>query len=288
MKVMYVSAKLVSWFAILAPALLSAAISLGQDVVSNEFDSFPEASGWERATFCAPTRELANGVLLEEVEVGCGGPPGGHRDTYSRDIAEFAGVTKFFFEWRVQTTGERSEILGVAPCSFVTADLYGVNYHFTIANDQMRLIRDNFLPIVFVDIEPEMPHTHRLELRGPDYWWFIDGEIVDAGIAEGPYPTPTAVISWRTRAWYLPNTTWWSYIRYGHIPDDASADYDSDFGVTLIDHYFVVDCLTKDGPGIYGGPEEDAGPGCRFADFNDDSDVDLLDFAQFQNAFGSQ
>jgi len=69
-------------------------------------------------------------------------------------------------------------------------------------------------------------------------------------------------------------------------PDDASGDYDSDGAETLIDQYFVVDCLTKDGPGIFGGPAEDAGPGCRFADFDADSDVDLFDFAEFQNDFG--
>jgi hypothetical protein len=72
----------------------------------------------------------------------------------------------------------------------------------------------------------------------------------------------------------------------GKIPEDGSGDYNSDAEVTLIDHYFFVDCLTKDGPGIFGGPGEDAGPGCRFADFDADSAVDLLDFAEFQNSFG--
>ena len=38
---------------------------------------------------------------------------------------------------------------------------------------------------------------------------------------------------------------------------------------------------------INGGPDLDAGPGCRFADFDADSDVDLLDLAEFQNAFAS-
>ncbi len=68
------------------------------------------------------------------------------------------------------------------------------------------------------------------------------------------------------------------------IPDDASGDYDSDGVLKLFDLYFFDDCLTKDGPGIFGGPGNDAGPGCRFADF--DADVDLLDFARFQNSFG--
>ena len=51
------------------------------------------------------------------------------------------------------------------------------------------------------------------------------------------------------------------------------------------DYYFVEDCLTKDGPGIFSGPDNDAGPGCRFADCDGDGDVDLRDIAAFQNAF---
>jgi len=71
------------------------------------------------------------------------------------------------------------------------------------------------------------------------------------------------------------------------MPEDASGDYDSDGAAALFDLYFFDDCLTKDGPGIFGGPGHDAGPGCRFADFDADRDVDLLDFAEFQNLFTS-
>jgi hypothetical protein len=272
-----------------------AVIAPGQ-VSSYEGDSFPEDDGWQRAVYCTPVRSLDGGELVVDVELGCDGPPGGDRDTYTRSIGEFAGTGSFFFEWRVITNGDRSEIIGVAPCSFVTADLYGVSYHFTIARDQVRLIRDNFLPIIFVDLQWDVLHTYRLELRaGKEYRWFIDGEVVDVGTPEGAYPTETAVVQWRTKAWYLPNTTWWSYIRYGHLPADASGDFNSDLAVTLVDWYFVSDCLTKDGPGIFGGPIMDnagpgAGPGCRFVDMEGnagepDGDVDLADFAAFQNLF---
>jgi hypothetical protein len=46
--------------------------------------------------------------------------------------------------------------------------------------------------------------------------------------------------------------------------------------------------MTKDGPGIFGGPGQNAGPGCRFTEFDSDHDVDMLDFAEFQNAFGGE
>ena len=64
----------------------------------------------------------------------------------------------------------------------------------------------------------------------------------------------------------------------------------SPFSLFLLqdDFYFFHECLTSVRPGINGGPENDAGPGCRFADFNSDGDTDLLDFAKFQNAFGEE
>jgi hypothetical protein len=55
--------------------------------------------------------------------------------------------------------------------------------------------------------------------------------------------------------------------------------------VTLDDFYFFHECLTNVRPGINGGPDNDAGPGCRFADFDADADTDLADFADFQNRF---
>ena len=170
------------------------------DVLSYEAtSSFPEAQGWVHDTFCTPERWLENGWLVQHVEVSCGGPPGGDKDRYERSLAEFAGADKFFFQWRMQTDGDRSEIGGVSPSSFTTADLFGVSYHFTIARDQVRLIRDNFLPITYVDVSPEVPHVYRLELYGENWYvWYIDTTLVDAGIPEGAYPTPTGVL--RSRA----------------------------------------------------------------------------------------
>ena len=109
---------------------------------------------------------------------------------------------------------------------------------------------------------------------------------MDIGVPQGAYPDATSRLTWGAFREYVDATTRWDFVRFGQIPLDASGDYDSDAAVTLIDQYFVADCLTKDGPVLLGGPGNDAGPGCRFADFDADSDVDLLDFASFQSAFG--
>jgi hypothetical protein len=158
----------------------------------------------------------------------------------------------------------------------------------TIAEDLVKFYRDAVLPILFIEVEPGIPHVYRVELYPDWYAFYIDGYLIDEGPPEGPFPAYNPRISWRGRSWYLPCENAWDYIRYGVIPEDASGDFDSDAAHTLIDHYFVYDCLAKDGPGIFGGPDNDAGPGCRFADFDADSDVDLLDLAEFQNLFSGQ
>ena len=143
------------------------------------------------------------------------------------------------------------------------------------------MIRDNRLPFVFVDIEAHVPHTYRLELNGPDvYMWFIDGELIDSGAPEGPYPTFDSTLIWGARHDIYENNARWDFVRYGTIPDDASGDFDSDDDVDGHDFYFFHECFSNRGPGI------DAGPGCRFADIDADNDVDLKDIAAFQNAFG--
>lgn len=256
-------------------------------IVTYEGDIFPEEVGWERTPFCDPDRRIDRGWLVQHVEVDCGGPPGGDADRYIRSLKESAGETEFFFELRMQTDGDRSEIIGTAPASFVTADLFGVSYHFTMARDQVRFIRDNFLPLIFAEIDPDAPHTYRLELFGAElYAWYIDGQVVDSGVPEGAYPTPTGVLAWRARAWFLDSTTRWDYVRYGTIPKDASGDYDSDAALGLDDFYFFHECLSVARPELPGGPGGNSGPGCRFADFDFDTDTDLRDFAKFQNTFG--
>lgn len=189
--------------------------------------------------------------------------------------------------WRMRTNGDRSEIVGVAPAMLSAGSLGAVKYHFTIARDQVRLIRDNLLPIVFVDIDRGVSHTHRLELYADAlYVWYIDAEVVDSGIPEGSYPSFFPSLTWGAQSWFLENETRWDYIRYGTIPQDATGDYDSDGAVMLDDYYFFHECLSDARPELPGGPEGNSGPGCRFADFDFDTDTDLRDFAAFQNALG--
>ncbi|MCH7702427.1 MAG: hypothetical protein IID37_12145 [Planctomycetes bacterium] len=193
-------------------------------------------------------------------------------------VAQFEGEEEFFIEWHMQTTGDSSEIDGVAPALLSAWSFGPVLYHFTIAKDQVRFIRDFDAPTVWTDIEPDVPHTYRLELFGADlYVWYIDGQVIDSGIPGAAYPSFTPSISWRAKSWFLESTTQWDYIRYGTIPEPSSGDFDSDDDVDLDDYYFFQDCITQ--------PNIDAGPGCVWADFDGDSDVDLIDFAHFQAAF---
>ncbi len=258
--------------------LLAVAIARA-DVFSYECTSLPAEAGWEVINeACDAEQWLDDGWLLQHVEPGCGGPPGGGQFDYNRSIEEFIGAPGFFIEWRVETDGDQSEIDGTAP-ALVSAWSFGsVLYHFTIAKDQVRFLRDTLLPILWIDIEPDVPHTYRLELFGEDlYIWYIDGEVIDSGVPEAAYPSSTPSIGWRAKAWFLESTTQWDYIRYGTIPEPGSGDFDSDDDVDLDDYYFFQHCVTE--------PDTDAGPGCIWADFDGDDDVDLIDFGHFQANF---
>lgn len=273
--------------------LLSTGVVPGlAQIDSWEGTSFPEANGWNRTPYCTPERSLENGWLRQVFQIGeCGPPPGGELDSYLRGIPSFEGATDFFLEFRVLTNGDRSEITGGAPVAVAAASSGAVSYNFFVARDQIKFVRDVWLPILFVDIEPGIPHAIRLEFRnqGPaTYCWYLDGEIAGQGLAEGPYPSFEPRIVWQGSSWFLPNETVWDYVRYGVIPSDGSGDYDSDGVVTLDDFYYFHECLANVQPGIDGGPDNNAGPSCRFADFDFDGDTDLTDFAEFQNAVGSE
>ncbi len=262
--------------------------AMGQ-INAYEGEQWPEETGWTRAAFCDPPRALIDGWFQQEVAPCPGDPlPGGQQESFRRTLAQYTEVDSFFLEWRVQTSGPRSEIIGVAPASMVAAGNFGTNYHVTIARDQVRLIRDNLLPIVYAVIASDVPHTYRIELHGAEtYTWYIDGGIVDTGVPEGSFPVnDSGVISFRANCWFEPSITRWDYIRYGVIPEDASGDYNGDGAVTLGDFYIFHECLSSNRIGLDGGPANDAGPGCRFADYDYDADVDFLDFAEFQRAFG--
>jgi hypothetical protein len=266
--------------------LAVAATRLPAQVFSSEFDSDPVSEGWELVLrYCEPQTWNEDGWYHQVLDLEACPPGPGGRDEYRRFLEPFNGVEWFFVEFRVQTDGERSEIPGGAPTVLAMGNFFGVVYHITVSRDMVRFLRDVDLPIWLVEIESGNPHTYRIELYPDRYAFYIDADVVDEGVPEGPFPAHGSVITWRGRSWYLPCHNAWDYIRYGVIPADGSGDFDSDGAVALNDFYFFHECLTNRRPGINGGPDNDAGPGCRFADFDSDSDTDLRDFADFQNWF---
>ncbi|RJP38785.1 MAG: hypothetical protein C4547_04050 [Phycisphaerales bacterium] len=268
-------------------SLLLLPIHVKAQVDTYECDALPEPPGWEvLSRVCDPETWLEDGWYHQRVDHRSCEPPGGGRESFVRSLAEYLGKTRFFAEVRLGSDGPRSEIPGGGPGAFALGSNGIVNYTFFIADDQAKLNRDNRFPIIFVDIEPGVPHTHRIESYDDDlYVWYIDGEIVDSGIPEGPFPSFQPSITWVGRAWYADNEVHWDYIRYGVIPDEGSSDFDSDEDVDLRDARYFAECLDVGWGGGAGGPGADATPGCRWADADGDTDVDLRDFGAFQNAF---
>jgi hypothetical protein len=260
------------------------------NVETYEGNVLPEDAGWERVGSFDADRWNDDGWFFQYVELGIWDPPPiGETDVYRRPIPEFAGERVFFVEWRVETGAPSSDIdpsVNGTPVVLSAAGDGNALYHFTITDERVRVIRDTGLPVVYVDVVQGVPHTYRLELYWDElYAWYIDGELIDSGIPYGVYPRTDSRIIWGARYYLQEHTTRWDYVRYGRIPIDGSGDFDSDGGVDLGDFYFFHECLTNRRPGINGGPEHDAGLGCRFADFDDDTDVDLRDIADLQNTF---
>jgi hypothetical protein len=251
-----------------------------------EFVSDPVSEGWAFVLQdCAPQTWNYEGWYHQRFDLDACPPLSWGRDIYRRSLEALNGQAQFFTEFRLRTNGDRSEIPYGGPTLLALGNDGGVLYHITVSRDLVKFLRDVDLPIGYIEIEPDIPHVIRLELSVDWYAFYIDGELIDEGVSEGPFPASNPRISCQGNARYLPCENAWDYIRVGRIPDDASGDYDSDAVITASDFYFFHECLTNQRPGINGGPDLDAGPGCRFADFDSDSDVDLLDFAEFQNLF---
>lgn len=255
-------------------------------VITYEGNVFPEEVGWLRLIGVAPDRRLENGWFIQTLQEST-------KESYRYDIGGLTSlIGSSFVEWRAVTDNpewliDEWQVPAVVSAAGRAASLY----HTVMTESAAVLLRDVVIPRVIVPVSVGTPHVYRVEVFPDEYIWYIDGVVTDSGIPEGPYPDPDAFLIWGASLTYEgapPATTAWDFVRLGRIPDDASGDYNSDTAVTLIDHYFVVDCKTKDGPGIFGGPGNDAGPGCRFADFDADSDVDLLDLAKIQNVFNVQ
>ncbi len=262
--------------------------SVFAQVFFSEFFSHSEGEGWDLALrYCHVTTWNDQGWYYQQLDLqGCS-PPGGGREAYSRSLVPYHGFANFFTEFRVMTDGDRSGIPYGVPIVLALGNNAGVLYHMTVAVDLVKFLRDVDLPNWYIDVEPRVPHTYRIELYPDRFAFYIDGYLIDEGVPEGPFLAYDAEIVWQGDSWNSPVENAWDYIRYGVTPEDRSGDFDSDAAITVSDLYFLHECITNERLGINGGPDNDAGPGCRFADFDADSDVDLLDLAEFQNLFNS-
>ncbi len=218
---------------IAAYVLVMAVPAFGQ-VIEYNGDALPEERGWQRSSrLFPPDRWLDRGWLHFRCEQTVPSNCAGEDDFYRWDLEAFDGVPRFFGQWRLITDGPRSMIVAVAPASFVAGGRSGVSYHFTIARDQVRFLRDPYVPTVWADIKEGAPHTYRLELYGEHWYeWIIDDVVADAGVPKGPYPTEDSVISFGARASCHPSTTAFDYIRFG-VPEEEPVDCDAirDFDV---------------------------------------------------------
>ncbi len=257
-------------------------------VVSSEFFSDPVSEGWDLIQqYCEPELWNEQGWYHQQLDLDAcpPGPQGGHDSYTSSWITDFNDEPEFFLEFRMQTDGDRSEIPYAGPTVVAMGNFSGVVYHVTVAQDLVQFIGHFDLSGSVIEIEPGVAHTYRIELYPDRYAFYIDGYLMDDGVPDGPFPAHDARLNWQGNSWQLPCENAWDYIRYGVIPVDGTGDYDSDTAVTLDDFYFFHECLTNQRPGINGGPGNDAGPGCRFADFDFDSDVDMEDIALLQENF---
>ncbi len=115
------------------------------------------------------------------------------------------------------------------------------------------------------DIEG-VPTFYRLtEDRNED----VTGDINDSGEAV-----------WSARE-YPPQGLWGGGVRFLRRIRTGDAEFDSD--IDLTDLGALADCMT--GPGRVSRGPEDCLCDCRILDIDHDDDVDLADFARFQNAF---
>jgi hypothetical protein len=192
-------------------------------VVSYDGTAFPEETGdgWIRLDFIYQAdRWIDNGWLVQYAEVQPDPPYEGEKDFYRRELDDHAGLPTWYLEWVMETDGPEA-FWDVAPASIVASGTSGVSYHFTIAEDQVRLRRDAYIPLVFADLTPGEPHVFRLELRNTGdtgtYVFTVNGEVIDAGVAEAYYPGDDSFIVFGAKASIEASTTRWDYVEFGRL-----------------------------------------------------------------------
>lgn len=213
---------------VIAAWLFANGIAVHADEFQYDCNAFPEFEGWTRRDRpCPSERWLEDGFFVQRAEAE---PCDDQDDFYDRSLKVLSGAIRLRTEWKVQTTGPREEIVEVAPAVLALGGTRGVLYHTTIARDQVRFISHIDHPIVFVDLEPDVPHVYRVDVYG-EFWyeWSIDGKVHAAGAYGRPYPTADSEIVWGNRAASYPNTTWWDFIRL-EVPKDPPPVAPEDIG----------------------------------------------------------
>jgi len=134
-----------------------------------------------------PIAGSTTGGSTSTLILGTGSPDRLVRRTfYQRALGGFAGAPTFFAEWQVQTEAP-SRILehsGVPVVLVLEAEAPPFTTRLLpIRASSSSVIRQ--FPCV-VDIEPDVPHTYRVEVDGTaSYTWYIDAQPVDGGVPEG-------------------------------------------------------------------------------------------------------
>ena len=168
---------------LIATWLTATAAPLLAEVFSSEFVSDPVAEGWELSVqSCEAETWNADGWYHQALSFEACPPDGEGRDSYRRSLESFNGTSQFFVEFRIETDGDQSEIPFGAPALVAFSNSAGVLYHITVASDRIQFLRAAHLPILFIEIEPGVPHTFRIQLRPERYAFYIDGDLIDEGV----------------------------------------------------------------------------------------------------------
>jgi hypothetical protein len=211
----------------------SAGLSLGQ-VVTYDGSVMPELDGWQREGSFDCDRWIEDGWFHQFCELGEWEEPIGETDVYRKSLAGFAGVGNFFVEWVVETD---------IPASILQVSGVGTNvaiggnspafYHTTITDERVQLLRSTSIPLVFVDIEPDMPHKYRIELTPSSFKWLIDDEVVHSGTPLDQFPTDASFMVWGSRHYLFDNNSRWDYIEFGAL-ESAPIPTVSEWGIVVM------------------------------------------------------
>lgn len=189
-------------------------------------EALPEMQGFTREGTLDAERWIKDGWFYQDIHGYGPGPHNGQFDGYRQLFTKYAGTERFAAEWVMESNGSGAEVRWAAPAGISFWGRREILYHFTIGRDRMQFYRDAWLPILHFELEPGMPHRHRLELLGSHWYaYMIDGKVVDAGRPEGAYPTEDSEVIWWAGYYLSEHRTWWDYMEWGPMePPDFDCD----------------------------------------------------------------